>query len=130
MKAHHHHQGSVRVPSLEKPVLLVGRESMNRSVDGDVVVVEIFPKSQWKAPAGEVLDQEGEFLPLWWAFLMFLVALKDDDAEDDEGAGVVEKDKLAGAAETMDVDAETKATTRAIQPTGRVVGVVKRNWRA
>jgi exosome complex exonuclease DIS3/RRP44 len=43
---------------LNKPVLLVGRESMNRSVDGDMVVVEIFPKEQWKAPGEEVLDQD------------------------------------------------------------------------
>ena len=35
---------------------------MNRSVDGDVVVVEIFPKSQWKAPGDEVVDQDGELL--------------------------------------------------------------------
>jgi hypothetical protein len=31
---------------------------MNRSVDGDMVVVEIFPKEQWKAPGEEVLDQD------------------------------------------------------------------------
>lgn len=31
---------------------------MNRSVDGDMVVVEIFPKDQWKAPGEEVLDQD------------------------------------------------------------------------
>lgn len=33
---------------------------MNRSVDGDMVVVEIFPKDQWKAPGEEVLDQDRE----------------------------------------------------------------------
>lgn len=33
---------------------------MNRSVDGDMVVVEIFPKDQWKAPGEEVLDQDCE----------------------------------------------------------------------
>jgi len=46
--------------SLDKPVLLVGRENMNRSVDGDVVVVEIFPKEEWKAPGEEVIDQDGK----------------------------------------------------------------------
>lgn len=55
-----HSQGNVRVASLNKPVLLVGRESINRSVDGDMVVVEIFPKDQWKAPGEEVLDQDCE----------------------------------------------------------------------
>jgi len=32
---------------------------MNRSVHGDIVVVEVFPESEWKAPAEEVVDQEG-----------------------------------------------------------------------
>jgi exosome complex exonuclease DIS3/RRP44 len=41
-------------------VLLVGRENMNRAVQGDVVVVEVFDESEWKAPADEVIDQEGE----------------------------------------------------------------------
>ena len=50
----------MRIGSLDKPVLLVGREAMNRSVDGDVVVVELFPKSEWRAPATEVIDQDGE----------------------------------------------------------------------
>jgi exosome complex exonuclease DIS3/RRP44 len=47
------------VPGLDKRVLLVGREAINRSVDGDVVVVEILPKDQWKAPGEEVVDQDG-----------------------------------------------------------------------
>lgn len=49
----------MRVAGLHKPVLLVGRKSMNRAVDGDIVVVEILPKAEWRAPSGEVLDQEG-----------------------------------------------------------------------
>lgn len=32
---------------------------MNRAVQGDIVAVEIFPESEWKAPADEVVDQEG-----------------------------------------------------------------------
>jgi exosome complex exonuclease DIS3/RRP44 len=57
-------QGTVRVPSLDKPVLLVGRQAMNRSVDGDVVVVEVFPRSEWKAPGEEVVDQDGALVSL------------------------------------------------------------------
>jgi exosome complex exonuclease DIS3/RRP44 len=37
---------------------------MNRSVDGDMVVVEIFPKDQWKAPGEEVLDQDCKYFHL------------------------------------------------------------------
>ena len=53
-------EGSVPVPAFDKPVLLIGRENMNRAVQGDVVAVEVFPESEWKAPADEVIDQEGE----------------------------------------------------------------------
>ena len=53
-------QGSVKVPAFEKSVLLSGRENMNRSVDGDIVAVEILPKSEWKAPDDEVVDEEGK----------------------------------------------------------------------
>jgi hypothetical protein len=34
---------------------------MNRAVQGDVVVVEVFDEQEWKAPADEVLDQESWF---------------------------------------------------------------------
>lgn len=58
------------------------------------------------------------------------MALRDDDAEDDEGAGLGDKEENNKKAEVMDVDKSTKGEPRAVQPTGRVVGVVKRNWRA
>lgn len=50
------------VPAFTKPVLLIGRENMNRAVQSDVVVVEVFPESEWKAPADSVVDQESELL--------------------------------------------------------------------
>jgi hypothetical protein len=33
---------------------------MNRAVQSDVVVVEVFPEAEWRAPANDVLDQNGE----------------------------------------------------------------------
>lgn len=54
-------EGHVPVPGFDKPVLLVGRENMNRAVQSDVVAVEIFPEAEWKAPADEVVDQESTF---------------------------------------------------------------------
>ncbi|WWD22110.1 hypothetical protein CI109_106599 [Kwoniella shandongensis] len=109
-------EGMVNVPGLAKPVLLVGREAMNRSVNGDIVVVEILPEAEWKAPGEEVVDQD--------------VALRDDDADDDEGAGVLDKELEQQKSETKEVEDETRKKPRDILPTGRVVGVVKRNWRA
>lgn len=105
-------EGTVRVAGMSKQVLLVGRQAMNRSVDGDMVVVELLPESEWKAPGDEVLDQD--------------IALKDDDVEGDDVA-VEEK---AEKEETMDVEEVTKKAKREVLPTGRVVGVTKRNWRA
>ena len=41
-----------------KPILLIGRENMNRAVQGDIVVVEVFSEQEWKAPTEEVIDQD------------------------------------------------------------------------
>lgn len=46
-------------PALSRPVLLIGRENINRAVHGDVVAIEIFDEKDWKAPVDQVLDQEG-----------------------------------------------------------------------
>lgn len=55
-------QGTVNTPTYDRPILLVGRESMNRSVHSDVVVVEVFDESEWKAPGESVVDQDGPLL--------------------------------------------------------------------
>ena len=52
------------VPAFDQPVLLVGREHMNRAVQGDIVAVEVFDEKEWKAPGNEVVDQEGAELSL------------------------------------------------------------------
>lgn len=54
-------EGTVSVPAFAKPVLLVGRENMNRAVQGDSVVVEVFEEREWKAPGDAVVEQECEF---------------------------------------------------------------------
>ena len=49
--------------AFNKPVLLSGRENMNRAVHGDIVVVEVFSEQEWKSPTDEVVDQECESVP-------------------------------------------------------------------
>jgi exosome complex exonuclease DIS3/RRP44 len=46
------------VVAYNKPILLTGRENMNRAVQGDIVVVEVFSEQEWKAPTEEVVDQD------------------------------------------------------------------------
>ncbi|KAG6861108.1 hypothetical protein C0995_003837 [Termitomyces sp. Mi166 len=105
-------EGSVSVPAYTKPVLLIGRENMNRAVNGDIVVVEVFSESEWKAPADEVIDQDS--------------TLKNDDAENSGDEGDNEEDHFV----RHEKQAEHTKRTAEKQPTGRIVGVIKRNWRA
>jgi exosome complex exonuclease DIS3/RRP44 len=35
---------------------------MNRSVAGDVVVVEVLPESEWQGAADDVVDSDGQLL--------------------------------------------------------------------
>jgi exosome complex exonuclease DIS3/RRP44 len=124
-------QATVPVPVFDQPVLLVGRENMNRAVHGDIVAVEIFKESEWKYEADEVIDREGN--PL--ASVQYSssnhvtpAALKEDDAEgdsdDEQEGGVLEHRRR--------VKEETKGFKKSgsKQPTGRVVGIIKRNWKA
>nr|GAT46083.1 predicted protein [Mycena chlorophos] len=51
-------QGSVMVHELPKPVLLIGRENLNRAVHGDQVIIELFDEDKWGVEGDEVVDQE------------------------------------------------------------------------
>jgi exosome complex exonuclease DIS3/RRP44 len=100
---------------------------MNRAVHGDIVVVKVFDEREWKAPTDEVVDQdcEPEAVFSWITLTGFKATLKDDDAEesDEEGERVIVDEKAL----------RTEVSSRPItekQPTGRIVGIIKRNWRA
>lgn len=42
-------------------VLVQGRTGLNRAVDGDIVVVQLLPESEWSAPSELVLqDEDGD----------------------------------------------------------------------
>lgn len=100
---------------------------MNRAVQGDIVVVKVFDEQEWKAPTDEVVDQdcELEFVFFWITLTKLKATLKNDDAEesDEEGERVIVDEKALGA------EGSSRTITEK-QPTGRIVGVIKRNWRA
>jgi len=110
-------EGNVRSGSLAKPILLVGRSSMNRAVDGDIVVAQIFPEDDWKAPGEEVVDQD--------------VALCDDDADSDneDDREARRKEAVLEARERENARGVARSNPTEKQPTGKVVGIIKRNWR-
>ncbi|KAG5262197.1 hypothetical protein AALO_G00293290 [Alosa alosa] len=81
-------------------ILLQGLQKLNRAVHQDLVAVELLPRDDWVAPSAVVLQDDGG-------------KGEDDEEEEDE------EKKL-----------QTKKVHRdAMKPTGRVVGIIKRNWR-
>lgn len=72
-------QGQVSTPAFSKPVLLQGRENMNRAVHGDIVVVEVFPEAEWSAPADEVVDQDSKLDIISTRMYTELVLLSDSE---------------------------------------------------
>ena len=107
-------EGSVRVPTFDKSLLILGRENSNRAVHGDVIVVEVLPKLQWKAPSTQIIDEE--------------TLTKNENPDIDEGESVVtEKERHALQEEVKKT--QGKSIEGRPQPTARIVGVIKRNWR-
>ena len=102
-------EGHVNVASMEKWVFVQGLQNLNRAVHEDIVTVELLPESEWSCPSGLVMkDVEDE-------------PDKDDD-NGDETKENVER-------EEMDVSVKKVIASSLLEPTGRVVGIIKRNWR-
>ena len=107
-------EGSVNVPAFDKALIILGRENSNRAVSGDVVVVEVLPQDQWKAPSTKIVEED--------------TVAKNDNAEQEEGENVVtEREKRALQEEVK--RAHGQSTEGKAQPTARIVGIIKRNWR-
>ncbi|RSM16568.1 hypothetical protein CEP52_000272 [Fusarium oligoseptatum] len=107
-------EGSIKVPAFPKPLLVLGRENINRVVDGDVVVVEVLPQDQWKEPSTKIIEEEA--------------------ITKNENADVEESQDLVSEKERKALQEQVKKTQKGFsegrpQPTAKVVGVIKRNWR-
>ena len=107
-------EGSVHVPAFEKALLILGRENSNRAISGDQVVVEVLPKDQWKTPSTAVVEDED--------------LNREDNAEADEGEAIITERERKALQEDVK-RAHGRGGESRPQPTARVVGVVKRNWR-
>jgi exosome complex exonuclease DIS3/RRP44 len=106
-------EGSIRVPAFPKPLLILGRENINRAIDGDLVVVEVLPKDQWKEPSTQVIEEEA------------VTKNENPDAE----AGDITSERERKALQDEVKRTHSKTTEGHAQPTAKVVGVIKRNWR-
>ncbi|GAA5932387.1 exosome catalytic subunit DIS3 [Sporobolomyces koalae] len=107
---YNYREAMVNVPGRDKPILLAGLESMNRSVAGDLVVVELLPESEWKSIGEEVVDS--------------------DQKQDDPDALPTEDSTTdKPSAPEPSIVPSVPVPTREVQPTGRVVGIVRRAFR-
>lgn len=93
-------EGYVTVDGLNDPVIVQGREGLNRAVDGDIVAVELFKEEDWTSPTELVIEDEGQ-----------VEEIIDDLVEKEKEIKMAQKNKDE------------------IKPTGKVVGVIRRKWR-
>ncbi|KAK2526992.1 Dis3 [Columba guinea] len=82
-----------------KEIIIQGLKHLNRAVHEDIVAVELLAKDEWVAPSSVVLQDDGQ---------------NEDDIENEE-----EKENILKTSVSKDM----------LRPTGRVVGIIKRNWR-
>ncbi|GLI66006.1 hypothetical protein VaNZ11_009617 [Volvox africanus] len=135
IKSGRFHQGTLRVSrfspfegrvgseSVDADILLSGRVDMNRAIDGDVVAVELRPESQWKSPSAKLPEAADGGKKARKA-----EAEKDAEAEGDtdDEQGL---DEVAEIFQVAPGDHSNDSASTGKQPTGRVVGIIKRNWR-
>lgn len=114
-------EGSVSLPNFKKPVLIKDQKNLNRAFNGDQVVVELLPQSEWKAPSSVVIDSEH----------FNVNDNPDNDGEEEEdlrsassGAMISDKDRRLLAQAAMMAQKSNK-----IQPTAKVVSITRRSWR-
>lgn len=107
-------ESSVKVPAFDKSLLILGRDNSNRAISGDIVAIEVLPKDQWKSPSTKIVEEEA------------VTRNENPDTEDTE-AVVTDKERKALQEEVK--KAHGKNSEGNLQPTAKVVGIIKRNWR-
>ena len=100
-------EGYVSVESMEKRVFVQGLQNLNRAVHDDIVAIELLPESEWSCPSGLVTK----------------------DVEDEAVKEKEEEDKESEEEDTTKENTQRQVSKSLVEPTGRVVGIVKRNWR-
>lgn len=117
-------EGTVQTPAFKKPLLIIGTKNLNRAFNGDSVIVELLPKNKWREPSTTIVeggnDDIGE-------------GVEDDEEGDVEGSGsiVSDKERRMLAQEALRATSSAKEDTEKsrLQPTAKVVGIVRRSWR-
>ncbi|XP_055345726.1 exosome complex exonuclease RRP44-like [Paramacrobiotus metropolitanus] len=106
-------EAQVSVEGRDQFVLIQGHAHLNRAVNDDIVAIEIFPEDKWSAPSNLVIEEAA-----------------DTEVPEGEEEDEVEEDKSAKKLQDeMEKKLRQEVAKKDRQPTGRVVGIIKRNWR-
>ncbi|KAH6569232.1 hypothetical protein BASA50_002851 [Batrachochytrium salamandrivorans] len=110
ISTHNFLEGSsmIRIDGEEMIVQIVGRDNLNRGVQGDLVALQILPKSEWLSGVSTVMEEE----VVEADSSNLVVTSNSNDMVIDQAPSTTQNDFIN----------ETK-------PTARVVGIIKRNWR-
>lgn len=109
-------EGTVSTHAYPRPILILGRKNLNRGFDGDTVVLELLPKSEWKYPTSEIVDEE---------------QIDKADGADSEAFIISDTERKLLAKEALSAqqkENDDEAVGR-IQPTAKIVAIEKRSWR-
>ena len=139
-------EGSVQVPAFSRPLVIRGRENINRAVSGDLVVVELLPADQWGSPSARIVDEEAlgrndnpepdrpeaieteqerrALLGDAAAAAAAAAAGDDDDARPSQSQSQSKSESQSQSQLEPQPQPQSEP-----QPMAKVVGVVKRNWR-
>jgi len=108
-------EGSIHVPAFDRALIIQSRENSNRAVSGDIVVVEVLPREQWKAPSNKVIEEED--------------VNKNENAENEDERETIITEQERKALQDEVKKTHAKGKDGVAQPTAKVVGIIKRNWR-
>ncbi|KAJ4459668.1 putative Exosome complex exonuclease RRP44 [Paratrimastix pyriformis] len=155
MTRHNCYEAYVNVPTLRKPIIIHGVANLNRALDGDTVAVRLLPTAQWRRPS-PCLAEYGSEQPdpdLLEADMAALTAAaqaplpEEIDVIADPALAVAQPEGAEGeralpAARLAEMEvqeavaasrgAEIEGTAqeqRKPHPTGRVVGIIRRDLR-
>ncbi|PPS06117.1 hypothetical protein GOBAR_AA14528 [Gossypium barbadense] len=116
-----YHQGKLRVnrynpfqayvgsESIGDEIIIYGRQNMNRAFDGDIVAVELLRQDQWHEEKN------------------LSIADEEDEEEDDVHLAPSSADDAPRTTNLVS-DSATDMNSTPSRPSGRVVGIIKRNW--
>jgi exosome complex exonuclease DIS3/RRP44 len=107
-------------------VLVLGTRNMNRAFDGDLVVIELLPLAHWRVPTTRLTVKRG-------------ASADEDDQEESRVLGKLEEayegeepasaDDLRQSLRRIAAAKASGVMSSHPVPTGRVVGIIRRNWR-